>query len=101
MSFNLKIIITGICAFVENDNGEGPVCVVMPSLSGRKASDDEPLCPHYSYIEQGTGSSAIQTPLERQRVWLVLEEDDIFDNRDIVSVQAENGSYHCWPVKHG
>jgi len=64
--FDLKITITGICAFVENSLPTGPrVCVVMPSTDcDRNAADDEPLCPHESYIEQGLG----RMPLRGHRI---------------------------------
>jgi hypothetical protein len=89
MSFDLEITISGICAFVENSNGQGPVCVVMPSVdTDRNAVDDEPLCPHVSYIEQGFGFSTTKTYLKRQRVSFKLEEDGSYTNADITSIRV-------------
>ncbi len=69
--FDLKITITGICAFVENSRGTGPrVLVLMPSTDvDRNAADDEPLCPHESYIELGL----TRFPLKGYRVSFVQE----------------------------
>jgi hypothetical protein len=73
MDFDLEITFTGICAFVENADprAEPRVCVVMPSTNiggERNARDDEPLCSHDSYIEQGFGFASVKTPLKGQRV---------------------------------
>jgi hypothetical protein len=51
MSFSLQLSFTGIVAFIQLIE-YGPVYLVMPGLEGAKdALDDEPLCPHNSYIE--------------------------------------------------
>lgn len=73
MTFNLEITITGICGFVENSKGTIPrVCVVMPSDVNRSAHDDEPLCPHECYIEQGYGFARTKTSILGQRVDFVV-----------------------------
>src|SRR5437588_49073 len=60
MAFDLELTFTGIAAFIPNpyysdgDEYEVPVYVIMPGVEGAKdALDDEPLCPHNSYIEPG------------------------------------------------
>jgi hypothetical protein len=70
--FDLKVTITGICAFVENVLATGHrVCVVMPSTDiDRNAADDEPLCPHDSYLEQGLA----RMPLRGNRVSFDIQE---------------------------
>lgn len=70
--FDLQITITGICAFVENTLSTGPrICVVMPGTDvDRNAADDESLCPHESYIEQGFG----RIPLRGYRLSFDLQE---------------------------
>jgi hypothetical protein len=75
--FDLKITITGICAFVENSLGTGPrVLVVMPSTDvDRNAADDEPLCPHESYLEQGL----TRFPLKGYRVSFDVQEDGLLN----------------------
>jgi len=76
MGFELRVTIAGICAFVENKNEVGPrVCVVMPSAdSYRNALDDEVLCPHESYIEQGFAFG--RTYLTKQRVKFIVGGGD-------------------------
>ncbi|MFL6233643.1 MAG: hypothetical protein ACJ76N_10960 [Thermoanaerobaculia bacterium] len=88
MLFNLEITITGICAFVADDRGAGPVCVVMPSTDiDRNSLDDEFLCPHVSYIEQGYGFLSTKTPLKRYRVSFHITERGTV-NPPITSIQA-------------
>jgi hypothetical protein len=60
MSFKLTLTFTGIAAFIPNpnyddgDENDVLVYVIMPGVEGAKdALDDEPLCPHNSYIEPG------------------------------------------------
>jgi hypothetical protein len=73
MSFDLEVRITGICAFIPNDDsaaGAYKLCVVMPGGDGaRFALDDELLCPHTSWIESPDGSVALpKTSLRGMRV---------------------------------
>jgi hypothetical protein len=60
MAFDLELTFTGIAAFIPNPyysdgaEDEVPFYVIMPGVEGAKdALDDEPLCPHNSYIEPG------------------------------------------------
>jgi|SRR5579864_3493894 len=73
MSFDLEVRITGICAFVPNDDtaaGAYKWCVVMPGGdAARFALDDELLCPHTSWIEPLDDSVALpKTSLRGMRV---------------------------------
>jgi hypothetical protein len=68
MSFDFKLFISGICAFVPNTNPSGTspdrICVVMPGGGGiSQAIDGEPFCPHQSSIAGRPGSSM---PLSKQ-----------------------------------
>jgi hypothetical protein len=58
MVFDLTLTFTGIAAFIPNphydynDPKDNQFFVIMPGVEGAKnALDDEPLCPHKSYIE--------------------------------------------------
>jgi hypothetical protein len=58
MAFDLVLRFTGIAAFITNQNyredDDVSVYVIMPGVEGAKdALDDEPLCPHNSYVEPG------------------------------------------------
>lgn len=79
MAFDLELTVTGICAFVQNEitSGRHRVCLAMPSTDIEKnALDDEPLCPHECYIEQGYGFARTKTSIKEQRVTFEYRELD-------------------------
>ncbi|HKI04201.1 MAG TPA: hypothetical protein VKK31_19640 [Thermoanaerobaculia bacterium] len=74
MAFDLDILITGICAFVENKSST-KICVVMPSTDNYKSAlDGEVLCPHEGYIEQNYAFG--RTPLRWQRLSFDIKGGD-------------------------
>ncbi|MDP9121221.1 MAG: hypothetical protein M3O15_07615 [Acidobacteriota bacterium] len=88
--FNLKITITGVCAFVplKNEN-DYKYCVVMPSTdTDRLAVDGEPLCPHESFIEQGFGFDVARRSLARLRLWFETDPP----NGDLSLAAATNNT---------
>jgi hypothetical protein len=91
MSFDFRLFISGICAFVPNTNPSSAsadrICVVMPGGGGiSQALDGEPLCPHQSSIEGMPGSaiSLSKQPLNGMRVSIGMDPIDTTINPPVI-----------------